>query len=99
MNARDKELAEEAELPFHGNNPMWSELDYDQKNKMLERFADLIREDATEKANARANTSWALMCEKMVAAEREKFCAALRQLHDSYSLASNLNNIRAKSNK
>ena len=26
---------------------------------------------STEKANERANTSWALMCEKMVAAERE----------------------------
>ena len=28
--------------------------------------------------------------------EREKFCAVLRQLHDSYSLASRSNNIRAK---
>jgi hypothetical protein len=34
-------------------------------------FADLIRADATEQANARANTSWALMCKKMVEAERE----------------------------
>jgi len=31
-----------------------------------------------------------------VQAEREKFCAALRQLHDSYSLASNPNGIRAR---
>lgn len=30
--------------------------------------------------------------------EREKFCALLRQLHDSYSLASNPNNIRARGN-
>ena len=37
----------------------------------LERFAALIEAAATEKANERANTSWALMCEKMVAAERE----------------------------
>lgn len=37
----------------------------------LERFAALIEDAATEKANERANTSWALMCEKMVAAERE----------------------------
>jgi hypothetical protein len=29
--------------------------------------------------------------------EREKFCAALRQLHDSYSLASDPNGIRARS--
>ena len=37
----------------------------------LERFAALIEAAATEKANERANTSWALMCEKMVKAERE----------------------------
>ena len=29
-------------------------------------------------------------------AEREKFCAVLRQLHDSYSLASDSNNIKAR---
>ena len=28
--------------------------------------------------------------------EREKFCAVLRQLHDSYSLASDLNAIQAR---
>ena len=39
--------------------------------KNLERFAALIEAAATEKANERANTSWALMCEKMVKAERE----------------------------
>ena len=33
----------------------------------------------------------------VAAAEREKFCAMLRQLHDSYSLASNSNIIRARS--
>jgi hypothetical protein len=38
---------------------------------LLERFADLVAEKATEQANARQNASWALMCEKMVAAERE----------------------------
>jgi hypothetical protein len=32
----------------------------------------------------------------VAAAEREKFCAVLRQLHDSYSLASRSNNIRAR---
>ena len=30
--------------------------------------------------------------------EREKFCGVLRQLHDSYSLASNSNAIRARGN-
>jgi hypothetical protein len=36
----------------------------------LEAFAKLVEEKATEKANARANASWTLMCEKMVAFER-----------------------------
>lgn len=36
------------------------------RNQLL-YFAELV----TEQANARANNSWALMCEKMVAAERE----------------------------
>ena len=44
----------------------------------LERFAALIEDVATEKANERANTSWALMCEKMVKAEREA-CAQIVQ--------------------
>jgi hypothetical protein len=39
--------------------------------KFLEAFAKLVEEKATEKANARANASWTLMCEKMVAFERE----------------------------
>lgn len=37
----------------------------------LERFAALVAKAATEEANRRANGSWTLMCEKMVAAERE----------------------------
>jgi hypothetical protein len=41
----------------------------------LRWFEALIREDERDKAieetNRRANASWALMCEKMVAAERE----------------------------
>ena len=36
-----------------------------------ERFAALVAAAATEEANRRANASWSLMCEKMVAAERE----------------------------
>jgi hypothetical protein len=39
--------------------------------EQLGRFAALVAEKATEQANARQNTSWALMCKKMVAAERE----------------------------
>ena len=37
----------------------------------IEHFAELVAAAATEAANARANTSWALMCKKMVAAEKE----------------------------
>ena len=40
-------------------------------NASIERFAALVEAAATEKANERANASWASMCEKMVAAERE----------------------------
>ena len=54
------------ELEFYGNklgtNP----------TKCLEAFAALVEEAATEAANARANTSWSLMCKKMVAAERDR---------------------------
>jgi hypothetical protein len=35
-----------------------------------------VREDAIAEANAKANASWTLMCEKMVAIEREA-CAEL----------------------
>ena len=42
----------------------------------LERFAELVREEAIAETNARANASWTLMCEKMVAIEREA-CAEL----------------------
>ena len=34
--------------------------------------------------------------QREIAAEREKFCAVLRQLHDTYSLQSNPNTIRAR---
>lgn len=42
-----------------------------------ERFADLVAEKAEARANERANASWRLMCEKMVAAEREAWRASL----------------------
>ncbi len=45
--------------------------DMDVEHEHLEAFAKLVEEKATEKANARANASWTLMCEKMVAFERE----------------------------
>ena len=44
-------------------------------------FAKLVAAKATEEANARANASWTLMCEKMVAFERE----ACAKVCDEYS--------------
>jgi hypothetical protein len=41
---------------------------------IMAKLADVVRlveEKVTEKANARANASWTLMCKKMVAIERE----------------------------
>jgi len=37
----------------------------------IQKLVTLVREDEREETNRRANASWALMCEKMVAAERE----------------------------
>ena len=37
----------------------------------LKAFEALVRADEREETNRRANASWSLMCEKMVAAERE----------------------------
>jgi hypothetical protein len=50
----------------------------------LEAFAALVAAAATEAANARANTSWALMCKKMVAAENEA-CAKVCESYLSES--------------
>ena len=44
--------------------------------KGLEAFAALVRKESIAEANAKANASWTLMCEKMVAIEREE-CAKL----------------------
>ena len=59
----------------HCREPYWTAID-----KELERFAELVHEEA----NARANASWTLMCEKMVAIEREacaKVCDELRGIN------------------
>jgi hypothetical protein len=61
-------------------------------NTAIERFAALVAAAATEAANARANTSWALMCEKMVAAEKEacaKVCDARAIEYDGFSAEQN----------
>lgn len=40
--------------------------------KEIEAFDALVREEAIAETNAKANASWTLMCEKMVAIERER---------------------------
>ena len=66
----------------------------------LERFAALIEAAATEKANERANTSWALMCEKMVKAEREAFAKVCEDSVTGFSLLVDLaKNIADEMNK
>jgi len=54
------EMARDCGINFHQAG--WPE---------LERFVEQVREEATAEANEKANTSWTLMCEKMVAIERE----------------------------
>jgi hypothetical protein len=59
----------------------WAVTDwFDDRAKAFEAFAALVREEATAEANARANASWTLMCEKMVAIEREA-CAKVCEKH------------------
>ena len=42
------------------------------------------------------DNAWVKFAKIVAEQEREKFCAVLRQLHDSYSLASDSNHIKAK---
>ena len=61
---------------------VWGNLTKDQKECIL-YFARLVETATTEATNERANASWTLMCEKMVAAEREacaKVCDELAEL-------------------
>jgi len=51
----------------------------------LNDFAKLVEEKATEEANARANASWTLMCEKMVAFEREACAKVCDELSDKHT--------------
>ena len=63
------ELAREANIVPYIIGPTNSEY-----LERLKAFEDLVAQQATEEANRRANASWTLMCEKMLAAEREE-CA------------------------
>jgi hypothetical protein len=54
-------------------NPHHNDVVYGEKRtvEILKAFEALVRADEREETNRRANASWTLMCEKMVAAERE----------------------------
>ena len=74
------EMAREAGFNFTGTRDIWCDSTF-----VLVAFAKLVAEKATEEANARANASWTLMCEKMVAFEREacaKLCDGLADMHE-----------------
>ena len=60
------ETLERMEPDAYCREPYWSATDDE-----LKAFEKLVREEATAEANAKANASWTLMCEKMVAIERE----------------------------
>jgi hypothetical protein len=63
----------------------------------IEAFAALVRaaerEAATGEANRRANASWTLMCEKMVAIERE---ACAKEAENTFYSVQAAENIRAR---
>jgi regulator of sigma D len=64
------EMAREAGLATtYGGYRDWVEAG--PRKHRLVAFAKLVAAKATAEANARANASWTLMCEKMVAMERE----------------------------
>jgi hypothetical protein len=46
----------------------------------LKAFEAFVRADEREETNRKANASWTLMCEKMVAAEREAIIAKLLEI-------------------
>jgi hypothetical protein len=69
------EIAREAGFPFNKYGLLQGDDDGEiDADKMFKAFEALVRADEREETNRRANASWTLMCEKMVAAERE-LCA------------------------
>jgi len=67
---------------FNGNENALLESELEELDRLVS-FAALVETAATESANARANTSWALMCKKMVAAEREAVLVTINELMGS----------------
>jgi hypothetical protein len=74
------DMAREAGFWLDGQNqsmPLWV-----VKPEELKAFETLVRADEREETNRRANASWTLMCEKMVAIERE---ACAKVCDDAYA--------------
>jgi hypothetical protein len=59
-------------------------IQHEEWRKAAEEFAALVAQEATEEANRRANASWTLMCEKMVAAEREACAKVCEEVLEQY---------------
>ena len=57
----------------------------------------LVREEAIAEANAKANASWTLMCEKMIAIEREA-CARVCEQGEFMTFGCVAEAIRSRSN-
>lgn len=51
----------------------------------IERFADLVATALQEEANRKANAGWALMCKKMVDAEREECAKVANEISNKYA--------------
>ena len=76
-NAGDDEMRDTIDMARQVGYP----IQHEEWRKAAEEFAALVAQEATEEANRRANASWTLMCEKMVAIEREA-CAKVAEDSD-----------------
>ena len=68
--------------------------DFQDLNIIIERFAALVLANNPPQSSM----AWQEGYASGMARERERFTEVLRQLHDSYSLASDSNAIRARGN-
>jgi len=65
--------------------------------EMVKQAGMIPLEGAVNALGKSVPLDWLIDFAKLIAEkEREKFCAVLRQLHDSYSLTSDSNAIRAR---
>jgi hypothetical protein len=76
-------MAREVKATAYTNRHYPDRTTYTFGPEQLKAFVDLVRAEEREETNRRANASWTLMCEKMVAAEREA-CAKLFESHEGW---------------